>query len=299
MKSGLVRRLAVLAVAVAAMLAVAGPAWAAFPGENGRIAFTSWRDGNGEIYSMNADGTNATRLTNNSSSDTEPVFSPDGTKIAFSSASFRDSIQDIYSMNADGTGLTRLTTNALYLPAAEPAFSPDGAKIAFTNGCMECNQELYVMNADGSGQTRLTINGSYDSEPVFSPDGSKIAFASERDRNFEIYSMDADGTNQTRLTNHASFDGQPDWQPLNAGRLLKPDLSVLSSDRPDPVAVGQELTYSLAVSNNGRSATAVVLTDKLPAGVEFISASAGCANDAGTVRCELGDLAKAPPPRSR
>ena len=79
----------------------------------------------------------------------------------------------------------------------------------------------------------------------------------------------------------------PDWQPIN------PDLSVPASHRPDPVKVGQNLTYSFAVANNGPlGANNVVLTDRLPAGVEFVSASTGCTNTNSTVRCDLGDLAR-------
>ena len=77
--------------------------------DEGKIAFASVRDGNGEIYVMNADGKEVTRLTNNTAHDMEPAFSPDGSKIAFTSV--RDGNSDIYVMNADGTGVTRLTNN--------------------------------------------------------------------------------------------------------------------------------------------------------------------------------------------
>ena len=77
---------------------------------NGRIAFDSDRDGNDEIYVMNADGTGQTRLTNNVVSDLQSAWSPDGTKIAFQST--RDGNPEIYAMNADGTAPTRLTTRS-------------------------------------------------------------------------------------------------------------------------------------------------------------------------------------------
>ena len=76
------------------------PAGAAFPGANGKIVFTSDRDGNSEIYVMNPDGSGQTRLTNNGAIDADPVWSPDGTKIAFWSE--RDGPAEIYVMNADG-----------------------------------------------------------------------------------------------------------------------------------------------------------------------------------------------------
>ncbi len=83
------------------------PAHAAFPGQNGKIAFFSDRDGNNEVYTMNADGTGQMRLTNNAASDVVPIWSADGLKIAFTST--RDGNNEIYVMNADGSGQTRLT----------------------------------------------------------------------------------------------------------------------------------------------------------------------------------------------
>ena len=129
----------------------------------GKIAFMSYRDGNGEIYVMNADGTNHIRLTNNAAEDYCPVWSPDGTKIAF--MSLRDGNQEIYVMNADGTNQMNLTNN----PALDrdPTWSPDGSKIVFTSN-RDGNYEIYVMNADGTNQIRLTNNPSYDGYPSWS-----------------------------------------------------------------------------------------------------------------------------------
>ena len=92
-----------------------------------KIAFSSARDGNHDIYVMNADGSNRTRLTDNSAIDLNPSWSPDGSMIAFSSD--RDGKMgrwtvpnEIYVMNADGSNQTRLTNN----PAddTEPSWSP-------------------------------------------------------------------------------------------------------------------------------------------------------------------------------
>jgi uncharacterized repeat protein (TIGR01451 family) len=170
-----------------------------------RIAFDSTRDGNNEIYVMNADGTNQTRLTNNTANDARASFSPDGNKIAFGSN--RDGNYEIYVMNADGTGQTRLTSD----PADDyiPNFSPDGSKIVFESKRDGVNEEIYVMNADGTNQTRLTNSPARDGNPAFSPDGSKIIFESDRDGNLEIYVMNADGSGQTRLTNNSAQDGDP------------------------------------------------------------------------------------------
>lgn len=85
------------------------PGYASFPGVNGKIVFFSDRDGNYEIYVMNADGSSQTRLTNNPAADYLPDWSPDGSKIAFTSS--RDGNAEIYVMNADGSSQTRLTNN--------------------------------------------------------------------------------------------------------------------------------------------------------------------------------------------
>src|SRR5205809_64975 len=88
------------------------PAHAAWPGGDGKIAFQTNRDGNYEIYTMNADGSGQTRITNNTAADNFPVWSPDGTKIAFQS--HRDGNWEIYTMNPDGSGQTNFTVNPSY-----------------------------------------------------------------------------------------------------------------------------------------------------------------------------------------
>ncbi|HJX61829.1 MAG TPA: hypothetical protein VJ578_04595, partial [Dehalococcoidia bacterium] len=172
---GFPRLLAALAFFV--LLPAAAPlpaADAAFPGANGKIAFHSYRDGNAEIYVMNADGSGQTRLTNEPATDNLPSWSPDGSRIAFSST--RDGNAEVYVMNADGSGQARLTNNPAY--DNEAHWSPDGSKIAFSTD-RDGNGEIYVMNADGSGQTNLTNDPAGDgSGPTWSPDGSQIAFGS-------------------------------------------------------------------------------------------------------------------------
>ena len=178
---------------------------------NGLIAFDTNRDGNFEIYAMNADGSNPTRLTNTSANEDLPAWSPDSSKIAF--ASNRDGTQDIYVMNADGGNQTRLTSSADV--DFNAAWSPDGSKIAFQRGDgTNTKNDIYVMNADGSGQTNITNNTANNDQPAWSPDGSEIAFTTSRDGNFELYSMNADGSNQTRLTNNSAVDTEPAWQPV-------------------------------------------------------------------------------------
>jgi Tol biopolymer transport system component len=132
------------------------PAWSP---DGTRIAFQSNRDGNYEIYVMNADGSGVARLTNDPGQDGEPAWSPDGSQLAF--ASTRAGPQDIWLMNADGSSATNLTLSATgpTVVDASPAWSPDGLQIVFASTCSGCSQsDLYVINRDGTGLRRLTTD---------------------------------------------------------------------------------------------------------------------------------------------
>ncbi|HUT98298.1 MAG TPA: CsgG/HfaB family protein [bacterium] len=175
----------------------------------GRIAFFSDRDGDYEIFVMDADGRNQTNLTNNTCHDCFPAWSPDGRRIAFTSS--RDGDNEIFVMDADGGNQTQLTDNDS--DDFWPAWSPDGRRIAFCSD-RDRDEEIFVMDADGNNQTQLTFNDDWDEYPAWSPDGRRIAFASYRDGDYEIFVMDADGRNQTQLTHNEISDMYPDWCPV-------------------------------------------------------------------------------------
>lgn len=186
-------------------------------GLGSKIAFVSNRDGNPEIYVMDADGANETRLTNNRASDGAPTWSPDGMRIAFVSS--RDGNRDIYIMNADGSGQVRLTTHEAN--DGGPSWSPDGSMIAFDSGRSGSSQ-VWRTNVDagnwGSNLTQLTDDhplGRVNNFLAWSPNGLWIAFEADRDRDDpEIYLANAvDGTNQQRLTFTRALDEVPEWTP--------------------------------------------------------------------------------------
>lgn len=204
-----------VALVGASLAGVAPTALAAFPGANGKIAFASDRDGDFEIYAVNADGTGLAKLTDNASNEFAPAWSPDGRSLAFGSD--RDGNAEIYVMNANGSGITRLTNDPT--DDGDPAWSPDGTKIAFDklhgpNLGLNANREIYIVNVDGTGLTRLTDNLANDGAPAWSPGGTKLAFHSNRSGNFEIYTMTVSGAAEiTNVSNNAAPDYDADWSP--------------------------------------------------------------------------------------
>jgi WD40 repeat protein len=175
-----------------------------------QIAFAKEEYGHWQVFTVAADGTHKTRLTDLPTNQFHPVWSPDGTRIAFDAQS-DDGEMQILVMDADGSNVQTLTDGPgwNYLPA----WSPDGDRLAFVS-TRDDNDEIYVMNADGSGQQRLTADPEEDLSPSWSPDGTKIGFQSNRDGFNQIYVMGTDGSGVARLTDVEGFD--PSWSPDGA-----------------------------------------------------------------------------------
>ena len=147
----------------------------AFSSDGSRIAFVSQRDGNAEIYVMNADGTGTTRVTADPLTDGRPAFTPDGQTIVFHSSRTAGK-QQIWSVNVDGTGLTQLTRDSVN---ASPSVSPDGQTIAYVS-TRNKDGDIWLMGKDGSNQRQFTRSPQQrESEPRFLRDGT-LAYLVER-----------------------------------------------------------------------------------------------------------------------
>jgi len=153
------------------------------------------------------------RLTNDSAAAsawrTEPVWRPDGQRVAFRSKQ-NDPLGEIHVINADGTNEQRLTNNPTF--DHDPGWSPNGARILFVSD-RGGDDDIWIMNADGSGAaTNLTSTPGIDElSPAMSPDGTKILYVVDA-ASAEIWIMNADGTGQTPLTGGAG-DDEPAWSP--------------------------------------------------------------------------------------
>jgi TolB protein len=184
---------------------------------SGRIAFDNHED----VWTINADGTDLTRLTHTPAFEFDPSWSPDGTQIAYRSDRGEES--EIWVMNADGTHQRRLTAGL------SPAWSPDGSSIAYASPGHDPNPPLSgisIINADGSGQHRLpnTDGGEY---PSWSPDGKRIAFNSNLTGDHVMYIAKADGSEVVDLS-RVGEGWQVAWSP--DGRSI---LFTSHRDHPD------------------------------------------------------------------
>jgi TolB protein len=156
-----------------------------FARDGKKIAWTSTRNKNQDIWVMDADGKNAKALTTDLAIDNAPTWSPDGKQLAFTSA--RAGNLDIWLMNADGSNAKRLTDH----PRMDywPAWSPDGKHIAFTSN-RDGNYEIYLMNPDGSGQRNFSQHPGLDNWATWSPDARRLAWISNRDGEYAIIVAD-------------------------------------------------------------------------------------------------------------
>jgi LruC domain-containing protein len=220
--------------------------WYNYPGEPyvedpdpvtpAKMVFSSNRDGDFEIYSIDPETGTTAKLTDNTSTDKHPALSADGKKIAF--VSNRSGSWAIYTMNSDGTGVSSPVAALSGAYDGHPSWNPDASKIAYDNA-----GDIFIINADGSGNSNITNTASFpkEIEPDWSPDGIRILYSSNKDFDYDIYVMNSDGTSPVRLTSNNTEDQKPSWShdgneiAFSTNRDGNYDIYVMNSDGTSPV----------------------------------------------------------------
>ena len=213
------------------------PSWSpdgsviAFSSLDPEVADEQW-----DIWLIDTTSGEKTQLSSDTPNDSSPVFSPDGTKLLFTSRDRAQPERDIWVMDADGTNMVRLTDD----PAAESSahWSPDGSQIVFRSKANGTN-DIWIMNADGTQAELLIDAGGDEFDPRWSPGGDQIAFISDVTGAFDIWVVGVDGQGAVNLTNHPASDEYPSWSPggefilFNSDRRGVTSLWVMRSDGSD------------------------------------------------------------------
>jgi dipeptidyl aminopeptidase/acylaminoacyl peptidase len=238
------------------------PSWSP---DGSRIAFVTTRHaaGNPEIYVINVDGSEETRLTNHSARDDSPDWSPDGTLIAFESSRSSTGALRLYVMRPDGTDVRPLTNHPVdWHNEMQPRWSPDGRTVAFITERHPPvnNAEIYVVDANGENSRRVTNNSVRDATPEWSPDGTQMAVSRGAVLRPEVFVIRAQGGSARKITGVnlrfvrlARSEAQP-----RAGRFFSIELVVRPAldefaDIACHAAVGRQyLEVELATVRKGR-----------------------------------------------
>lgn len=221
---------------------------------------------NFEVYVMNPDGTDQTRLTFDERNDQQPDISPDGRQIVFASSRMTETNLEgnleIFVMDADGVNVRQLTFTVAGIFNAQPRWSPSGRQIVFHSN-MHGNFEIYLIDAHGTNLTRVTEYGGIDQFPEWSPNGKQLVIR----RDLDIYMIDPDGANPTQLTEAAALNQMASWSP-NGKRIAFMSsrdgycsVYVMNSDgsdqtnltpKPDGIPNNQFCSRAPAWSSNGQ-----------------------------------------------
>ncbi|WP_420445141.1 DUF5050 domain-containing protein [Candidatus Poriferisodalis sp.] len=205
-----------------------------------------WSDDQRELYTVEPDGTNRTRVTTNGRTEHAASWSPDGTKITYYAWGSHGG--EIFVVDADGSNETKLTSDRNH--NIDPVWSPDGTKIAFSS--KSTDDEIFVINSDGTAKQRLTDNDVDDWTPAFSPDGTQIAYVTN-DGDPEIAVMAADGTDVVQLTDNSTSESLPQWSPDGTQIAYKIDdgdaeIAVMAADGTGMVQLTDNSTHDTQFS---------------------------------------------------
>jgi TolB protein len=181
-----------------------------------KIAFTAKGKGQSAIMAMDFDGNSAYKVSNNSSTNILPSWSPSGGQIAYTS--FMRANPDLYVAPAGGGRPKQVSKHRGMNTGA--SWSPDGSKIAVTLS-KDGNPEIYVISAsDGSVISRLTKDKAIDTSPAWSPSGGEIAFVSDRNGGPQIFVMSASGGPAKQVSFNGTYNTTPTWSPKAGKRII-------------------------------------------------------------------------------
>jgi len=174
------------------------------------IYFVSNRSGHKEIWAMDPDGKNQRQITHFNSDSIEPVSSPDGAKIAFTS--YAHLTPGIFVFSVDPVRDLRFYNQSASVNSS-PSFAPDGKQIIYSSSAGRCCR-IFIANLDGKDFRAISSLSSIDTEPKINPKtGSEIVFTSGRSGPQQIYKMNMDGADVERLSDGTGEAGNPSWHP--------------------------------------------------------------------------------------
>ena len=178
-----------------------------------RVAYVVKSGGQFKLQIADADGQGAATALTSREPIISPVWSPDGSRLAYVSFEKKKPVIYVHSL---ASGQRQVVANFKGSNSA-PAWSPDGRRLAVVLS-KDGNSQIYVVNADGTGVQRLTQSAGIDTEPRYSPDGGSIYFTSDRGGSPQIYRMGANGGDAQRITFEGSYNVSP--RPSSDGKSL-------------------------------------------------------------------------------
>jgi Tol biopolymer transport system component len=243
-------------VGITLLIVLAGLTWgpvaqAAFPGQNGKIAYAG-------VRTVNPDGGGNTQLTTDGYGQ-EPAWSPDGQRVAFSRED-PNRLNDIWVVNADGSGPVRLTPADSH-DDVSPAWTPDGTQILWSSNASG-TYDIWRMDADGGAKT--VVGGSEmegEGQPAMSPDGTRIAFVRPVGafHSGQIWVMSSGGADEQLLGSGERPDWSPDGTQIAFHRAVTGLMDPCSGD-PDPEPFSWQYDEIFRMHADGTEATQLTAT---------------------------------------
>lgn len=227
----ILRRAAATLAILGVFLSHGPTTWAAE--SDGRIVFTSRRDGDPELYIMDGDGSNVTRLTNRTGFDQDADISPDGRKVVWTKSAADGGPAEICEINVDGTNERRLSLSTG--SGVFPRYSPDGASVVFCEYFPGNGFDLRIVDLRDLSVRTVMSTTADEMHPDWSPDGKQIVFDVYVGSDRQIASVDIATGIQTQLTAALTRSSDPSWSStgkiaFNSGRTGNTEIFVMDKD---------------------------------------------------------------------